>query len=365
MIDAPLLFIVKAWPVFAAITMVLIPRGKQRSFGLAFAAIGFALALMSAIFLLPVPPVPRILFCAASFLPLLTLLNDAGMRRMAPLFLISSVASLTCLATDRLSNVVGVTFMAFALIIVMLRHAAHVRPVLGWSHILISACITLLTGTALTSMTWPETHHPARIDEVLMAAGFTVLLSGFRLARETSAESALVTMLRCSIVLTAVSGLLKIHEIIVVQEVVIAVSLIAAAWLFLQGCATINLCGCFVALSAVMPHSGAPMIVFTLALCLAENINPSAHADRWMESVLPPSPLLPAVLALFWAMNTISIAFGATLLIIILGQFVMRRPAWPSTLAWQTHVNLWLLLALGLTSPVFIAHNLFLNGVGP
>ncbi|XAO71283.1 MAG: hypothetical protein AAYR33_10065 [Acetobacteraceae bacterium] len=365
MIDAPLLFIVKAWPVFAAITMALVPRGKQRSFGLAFAAIGFALALMSALFLLPVPPVPRILFCAASFLPLLTLLNDAGMRRMAPLFLISSVASLTCLATDRLSNVVGVTFITFALIIVVLRNAAHVRPVLGWSHIFISACITLLTGAALTGMTWPETHHPAHIGEVLMAAGFTVLLSGFRRTSETSAESALVTMLRCGIVLTAVSGLLKIHEIAAVQEVVIAVSLIAATLLFLQGCATINLCGCFVALSSVMPHFGAPMIVFILALCLAENINPSAHMDRWMESFLPPSPLLSAALALFWAMNTLSIAFGAALLIIILGQFALRRPVWPPTLAWQTRVNLWLLLALGLTSPIFVAHDLFLNGVGP
>ncbi|MEE8657837.1 hypothetical protein CGLAMM_04420 [Acetobacteraceae bacterium EV16G] len=365
MIDAPFLFIVKAWPVFAAITMVLVPRGKQRSFGLAFAAIGFALASMSAIFLLPVPPVPRILFCAASFLPLLTLLSDAGMRRIAPLFLISSVASLSCLAADRLSNVVGVIFMTFALIIVILRSATHVRPVLGWTHVFVGACIVLLTGATLSGMMWPEAPHPAHIGEILMAAGFSVLLAGFRQSRETSTESALVTMLRCGIVLTAISGLLKIHEIIAVQEVVIAVSLIAATFLFLQGCATINLCGCFVALSAVMPHLGAPMIVFILALCLAESINPSAHMDRWMESLLPPSPLLPAVLALFWAMNTISRAFGAALLVIILGQFMLRRPIWPPTIAWQTRVNLWLLLALGLISPVFVAHNPFLNGVGP
>lgn len=365
MIDAPLLFIVEAWPVFAAITMVLVPRGKQRSFGLALAAIGFALAFMGAIFLLPVPPVSRILFCAASFLPLSTLLSDAGMRRIAPIFLITSVASLTCLATDRLSNVVGVIFMTFALIIAVLRSATHMRPVLGWSHVFLSACIMLLTGATVTGMAWSGTHHPAYIGEVLMAAGFSVLLSGFRRTSETSAESALVTMLRCGIVLTAVAGLLKIHEIVAVQEVVIAVSFIAATLLFLQGCATINLCGCFVALSAVMPHFGAPIIVFILALCLAESINPSPHMDRWMESFLPPSPLLPAVLALFWAMTTISVAFGAALLIIILSQFMLRRPVWPPTIAWQTRVNLWLLLALGLTSPIFVAHNLFLNGVGP
>ncbi len=188
MIDAPLLFIVKAWPVFAAITMVLIPRSKQRSFGLAFAAIGFTLALISAIFLLPVPPVPRILFCAASFLPLLTLLNDVGMRRMAPLFLISSVASLTCLATDKLSNIVGVTFITYALIIVVLRNAAHVRPVLGWSHIFYQRLHHAADRRRPYRMTWPETHHPAYIGEVLMAGGLTVLLSGFISTRETSAS---------------------------------------------------------------------------------------------------------------------------------------------------------------------------------
>lgn len=345
--------------------MMLVPRVKQRSFGLGFAIIGFTLALASAIFLTSIPLVLRVLYGASAFLPMMCLLNDAGIRRIAALFLITSVSGLTCLSFDILFTAFGVTLLTFALTILSLKDAKRMRPMVSRSHKDISACIVTLAGAAIATAATADLHPFEMIGEMMMAAGFATLLSGLNCQNDMSIESALITLLRCGIALTTAAGLLKLHHIAALQEVVIAISLVSATLLFLKSCPTINLCGSFIAISTVLPHLSGPMMMFIMAFCLAENTSAPRYADRWMESFLPPSPIVPATLALFWAMNAISAAYGAALVIIVLGQFALRRPVWPLRTEWRKRVNLWLLLALGLISPLFIAGNVFSSGVGP
>ncbi|WP_051625751.1 hypothetical protein [Kozakia baliensis] len=345
------LLLVPCWPLLAACLLSLTPTANLRSSAKSFALIG----LIISVCLTPFMPGQDGLSNGARLLvacvPWLARRGEIGRIGVIVPFLacFCIMLALTAHAVLPIAALLGLA----AALLALHEAAGAVRARVAWelARIRLAGAILALLGATLTgSSTQPDA---ARLGDLLLAVGLC-LLAGLGPSPQGIPEMGRPAVLDMLLRIGALALMLRLPDRDVTHMVFLLAGL-GTLWLAVlaRQCGP-RLHAALATLCAAQGGAVLPALLFMtggLAICSGEMTERSA---RWASSSLPPYPHFTASLLLLSVLLMPHPFVGLAVLAALAIQAARTEMRWPTLLAWRQDAALWLLLALGLSSPLLM-----------